>query len=176
MPSLLDFVSHNIGYKRRSKRQAPRVDPTMAPTLDVPTGIIAVRYPEAADSDKASSNSSTRKASSDYSSSTPSTPISEPGDSSGMLVAAAVPSPLIPRRHASHRVARSVDHVVQRRAAAATSSDLGAVSPPPIPAKSPYRASRAMVRLQQQLVEDLEEEMVEEVDEIEFDRQSHRTI
>jgi hypothetical protein len=176
MPSLLDFVSHNIGYKRRSKRQAPRVDPTMAPTLDVTSGIIAVRYPESADSDKASS-SSTRKTSSDYSS-TPSTPISETEDS-GMLVAAAVPRPLVPRRHASHRVARSVDHVQSRGLqgrAARTSEEVGASMPPPIPAKSPYRASRAMVRLQQQLVEDLEEEMMEEVEEIEFDRQSHRTI
>lgn len=140
MASIIDLWSHNIGFdlrRRASKKQPDRQStPAIRPTLDTSTGIIAIRYSGSDDS------------------SVPSTPQSEASDKSFVEspVDEPIDRPALPKRSASRRIIHPLEY--DRPVTPAATSD----KPPPIPPKSPYRASRAMIRLQRELAEMPEDE------------------
>jgi len=146
MASIIDLWSHNIGFdlRRKSSRRQPHRPntTTMQPALDTSSGILAIRYSGSDDSSAVSTPNSEGSEGSF-------TEISVDGG-----VEATVVRPMLPKRHASHRMTRSVEE--ERPTTPVAPADTQ--GRPPIPPKSPYRASQVMVRLQNELAEMPEDE------------------
>lgn len=137
MTSIIDLWSHNIGFDLRRMGSKKRPDrqstPAIRPTLDTSTGIIAIRYSGSDDS------------------SIPSTPQSDASDKSFVESPTddAIDRPVLPKRSASRRIIHPLEYDRPVTPAATAT----ATEKPPIPPKSPYRASRTMIRLQRELAE-----------------------
>jgi hypothetical protein len=169
--SLLDFWSHNTGipFRRKSSKRhrsdRPSAPVALTPSLDTSTGIISVRY---SGSDDATSTTA----------STPTTPHSSGSSERSFFFDASpvleqVPEelavrPLLPKRSASRRSAvrpASTAIVEQERPVMPLADQATTADRPPIPAKSPYRSSRTMVRLQSEMAEMSEEQSQDSIDE-----------
>jgi hypothetical protein len=187
MTSLIDFMAHNTGLnlRRKSTRKPKPTRPytplLMTPAVVTSTGIIAIPYsrPSHTNTNSTStsaSSTSTTSPSTPHSSSSsarsfsfdassPTTASSEQSRSSDVEIAA---RPVLPKRSASRRTvpprtvsANSAVVIEHERPMTPPTSVAVMVEEdrlPPIPAKSPYRASRAMMRLQGEMVDVVDEQ------------------
>lgn len=178
MSSWLDLWSHNTGisFRRKSTKRKhadrPSTTPvTLTPSLDTSTGIIAIRYSSSDDANSTATSTPTTPQSSDSSDRSFFFDNSPAGEHSSQAVAV---RPSLPKRSASRRtVVRPADSTAsavfaeQDRPMTPPHLQQAEVSDrPPIPAKSPYRASRAMLRMQGELVEMSEEQSQDTADEM----------